>query len=88
MLKKLLAVAIVVLMMGAMAVPVSAQESPCGPPNADLMLEWGTQEWFVNQFGCNGDISGICNTVGQDPATKADWISQFPDMPSWCGWSS
>jgi hypothetical protein len=83
-LKKLLAVGVVLLTAASMAVPTLAQTA--APANADLTLEWGSEAWFRNQFGVNGDISAICNTIGQNAATQADWTAQFPDLPQWCGW--
>lgn len=85
LLKKLLALVAVLLVAGLMAVPSFAQPEEGGAV-ADLGLEWGTYEWFVNQFGVGDDISVICETIGQDEATKAGWTAQFPDLPSWCGW--
>ena len=79
MLKKLLAMIVVLLMAAFTAVPALAQ-------TVDLTLPWGSEEWFRSMFGVNGDITEICNTIGQDPATEATWTSQFPDLPQWCGW--
>ena len=85
MLKKLLAVTVVLSMAALMAVPTLAQTT--APANADLTLQWGSEAWFRNQFGVNGDITGICNTIGQNSATEASWTAQFPDLPQWCGWN-
>ena len=85
MLKKLLAVTVVLSTAALMAVPTLAQTA--APATADLNLVWGSEAWFVNQFGVNGDISGICNTIGQNAATQASWTAQFPDLPQWCGWN-
>ena len=79
MLKKLLAMFVVLLMGALMAVPTLAQ-------TVDLTVPWGSEEWFRNQFGDNGDITNICNTIGQNADTAANWTAQFPDLPQWCGW--
>jgi hypothetical protein len=89
-LKKLLFVGVVVLMVVLISVPTLAQvdttqQSAPDPAAADPNNSgWGSEAWFRNQFGVNGDISGICNTIGQNSATEADWTAQYPDLPQWC----
>lgn len=81
MLKKLLAVVVVALTAAVMAVPAFAQ-------SADLTLEWGSDEWLINQFGDqNGDITTFCDTLAQNPDVQSGWEEQFPNLSSVCGWS-
>ncbi len=68
---------IVVLMAAVLAVPAFAQ-------NADLTLEFGSPEWLANAFGSD---ENFCTTVGQDPAVRAGWEAQFPELAAYCGWS-
>jgi hypothetical protein len=80
-LKKLLAVVVVALTAAVMAVPAFAQ-------SADLTLEWGSDEWLINQFGDeNGDVTTFCNTLAQNPDVQAGWVAEFPNLPGLCGWS-
>ena len=65
MLRKLLAVVVVALTAAVMAVPAFAQ-------SADLTLEWGSDEWLINQFGDqNGDITTFCDTLAQNPDVQS-----------------
>ena len=93
MLKKLSFVAVAVLMVVSISVPTLAQvdttqqNAAAAPTTTDTTTSgWGDEAWFINQFGVDGDISGICNTIGQNSATEANWTAQYPDLPQWCGW--
>lgn len=81
MLNKLLAMAVVLLMAAVIAVPAFAQ-------TADLSLEWGSEEWLINQFGDEfGDVTAFCETAGQTADTIAGWGAVFPGLYDLCGWS-
>ena len=92
MLKKLSFAVLVVLMVVSISVPTLAQvdttqQNAADPTTTDITTSgWGDEAWFINQFGVDGDISGICNTIGQNSATEANWTAQYPDLPQWCGW--
>ena len=82
MLRKLLAMIVVLTIAAAMAVPAFAQTLP------DLSLEWGSEEWLINQFGDEyGDVTLFCETAGQSADTIAAWGAAFPNLYDLCGWS-
>jgi len=80
-LKKLLVWVSVLVVAAVLAVPAFAQTT------SDLTEVWGSDQWLMNQFGANGDISGFCETVGQDPEKLAGWLAQFPNLAGLCSWS-
>ena len=80
MLNKLLAMIVVLLIAVVMAVPAFAQ-------TADLRMEFGSDEWLINQFGDeSGDVTAFCETAGQTEETKAGWKAVFPNLAGLCGW--
>ncbi len=81
MLKKLLVWGMVLVVTASLAVPAFAQTT------TDLNTEWGSEKWLINQFGVNGDISQFCQTIGQDPAERAEWLAQFPNLANVCNFS-
>ena len=81
MLKKLLVWGSVLIVAALLAVPAFAQTA------IDLNTEWGSEKWLINQFGVNGDISQFCQTIGQDPAERAEWLAQFPNLANVCNFS-
>ena len=79
MFKKLLVWAAVLMVAALLAVPAFAQAT------ADLTLEWGSDEWLINQFGGGtGDIQPFCDTIAQDPTELAGWEAQFPNLANVC----
>lgn len=81
MFKKLLYTMAVLLIAAVMAIPAFAQ-------TADLSMEWGGEEWLINQFGDeSGDVTAFCETAGQSADTMAGWGAEFPGLYDLCGWS-
>ena len=78
MLKKLLVSSAVLLVAALLAVPAFANP-------ADLSVEWGSDQWLINEFGVNGDITPFCQSI--KPADQANWAMQYPNLPASCGWS-
>ena len=78
MLKKLLVSSAVLLVAALLAVPALANP-------ADLSLEWGSEQWLINEFGVNGDITPFCQSI--KPDAQASFAQQYPNLPSLCGWS-
>jgi hypothetical protein len=77
MLKKLLALSVVVLVVALLAAPAYAQV-------ANPMLEPGTDEYLINLFGLEGDITPFCENV--EPGSQAGWMEVFPNLGNLCGW--
>jgi hypothetical protein len=78
MLKKLLVSSAMLLVVALLAVPALANP-------ADLSLEWGSEQWLINEFGVNGDITPFCQSI--KPDAQASFAQQYPNLPSLCGWS-
>jgi hypothetical protein len=78
MLKKLLAWGSVLVVAALLAVPAFADP-------ADLSSEWGSDQWLIDQFGANGDITSFCKSIKRKDQTS--WRQQFPNLPGLCGWS-
>ncbi len=78
MLKKLLVWATVVGVAGLLALPALAQTT------SDLSVPWGSDQWLINQFGVNGNMTKFCNTITQDPSKEAGWLQQFPNLADLC----
>ena len=77
MLKKLLALSVVVLVVALLAAPAYAQV-------ANPMLEPGSDEYLINLFGVDGDITPFCENI--QPSTEAGWMAVYPNLGSLCGW--
>ncbi len=78
-LKRLLAVVVVLLIAAAMAVPAIAQEEPIADING-----WGTPPWLINMFGDEtGSLAQFC--VDASPSAEA-WAAIFPALIDECGW--
>jgi hypothetical protein len=80
-LKKLLVWGGVLIVAASLAAPAFAQTT------LDLNEKWGSEQWLINQFGVNGDISPFCQTIGQDPTERAKWLTQFPNLAKVCNFS-
>ena len=81
MLNKVLYTLAVLLVAAAMAMPAFAAQS------ADLSMEWGSQDWLINQFGGqSGDVTTFCQTAGKSADTIASWGKEFPGLYDLCGW--
>jgi hypothetical protein len=78
MLKKLLAWGSVLLIAALLAVPAFADP-------ADLSSEWGSNQWLIDQFGVNGDITSFCQGIKRKD--QATWTQEYPNLPALCGWS-
>jgi len=76
--KKLMVWVAVLLIAALLAVPASAQ-------TADLNMVWGSGPWLESMFGNNGDLTEFCKTISSDPDTLVNWVSQFPELRSECG---
>jgi hypothetical protein len=76
MLKKLLALSVVVLVVALLAAPAYAQV-------ANPMLESGTDEYLINLFGLEGDITPFCENV--EAGSQAGWMAVFPNLGNLCG---
>ena len=80
MLNKVLVLVMVLLIAVVVNVPAFAQ--------ADLGLEWGSQEWLIEQYGDEfGDVTTFCETAGQTADTIAGWGAAHPGLYELCGWS-
>jgi hypothetical protein len=78
---KVLVLVMVVLIAVVVNVPAFAQA-------ADLGLEWGSQEWLIEQYGDEfGDVTTFCETAGQTADTIAGWGATHPGLYELCGWS-
>src|SRR3954471_6922242 len=78
MLKKLLAWGLVLLVAALLAVPAFADP-------ADFSSEWGSDQWLIDQFGANGDITSFCKGIKRKD--QPSWTQQFPNLLGLCGWS-
>src|SRR3954447_10809241 len=78
MLKKLLAWGSVLVVAALLAVPAFADP-------ADLSSEWGSDQWLIDQFGVNGDITSFCKSIKRKD--QSSWAQQFPNLPGLCGWT-
>ncbi len=80
MLNRVLVLVMVLLISTVVAVPAFAQ-------TADLGLEWGSQEWLIDQYGDEfGDVTAFCETAGQTADTIAGWGATHPELYDLCGW--
>ena len=77
MLKKLLALSVVLLIVALLAAPAYAQV-------ADPMLEPGSDEYLINLFGVDGDITPFCENI--QPGSEAGWMAVYPNLGGLCGW--
>jgi hypothetical protein len=78
-LKKLLALVVVLLIAGTMAVPAFAQTV-----TADLNVPYGSEQWLANEFGIDPNL---CTTIAQNPSTQQAWVEMYGDaITSYCGW--
>jgi hypothetical protein len=77
MLKKLLTLSAVLLLVALLAAPAYAQV-------ADPMLESGSDEYLINLFGVDGDITPFCQNI--EPGTEAGWMAVYPNLGGLCGW--
>jgi hypothetical protein len=77
MLKKLLALSVVVLVVAFPAAPAYAQV-------ADPMLDPGSDEYLINLFGVDGDITPFCENI--EPGSEAGWMAVYPNLGGLCGW--
>lgn len=67
------------LVAALVAMPAFAQA------NTDFGAVWGSDQWLIDQFGVNGDITPFCNTISQKPDSKAQWEAEFPNLTDLCG---
>ena len=77
MLKNLLTLSAVLLLVALLAAPAYAQV-------ADPMLEPGSDEYLINLFGVDGDITPFCQNI--EPGTEAGWMAVYPNLGGLCGW--
>jgi hypothetical protein len=77
MLKKLLTLSAVLLLVALLAAPAYAQV-------ADPMLEAGSDEYLINLFGVDGDITPFCQNI--ESGTEAGWMAVYPNLGGLCGW--